>query len=96
VEHELIRREGSALRVDVLKAGHHGSRTATSAELLETARPSLVVISAGRRNRFGHPAPEVIRRLHDHGVEIARTDLQGTVSLRVAAADGYRWTRISP
>ena len=93
-EHEILRREGGALRVDVLKAGHHGSRTSTTAELLDATRPDLVVISAGRRNRYGHPAPEVIDRLARRGIAVARTDLEGTVSLRADASGG--WRRVDP
>ena len=50
--------------VDVLKVGHHGSRTSTSPALLDRASPRVALISAGRRNRYGHPDPRVIRRLH--------------------------------
>ena len=95
VEREILRREGAALRADVLKAGHHGSRTSTSPELLDAARPELVVISAGRRNRYGHPAPEVVRRLGERGIGVARTDLHGTVSVRVEG-DGSAWRRVAP
>lgn len=83
VEEALVRRHGDALRATVLKAGHHGSSTSTSAEFLQTVRPDLVVISAGRGNRYGHPAPDVLARLHRAEMEIARTDAQGTISLRV-------------
>ncbi|MBW3627882.1 MAG: DNA internalization-related competence protein ComEC/Rec2 [Gemmatimonadetes bacterium] len=96
VEQELVRREGTALRADILKAGHHGSSTSTSAELLAAVQPELAVISAGRRNRYGHPSPEVVSRLQARGIEIARTDLEGSVSVRVSAGDGYGWRRLSP
>jgi competence protein ComEC len=94
VERELVDRHGPALRSSVLKAGHHGSATSTSAEFLRAVAPELVVISAGRRNRYGHPAPEVMARLKEAGVEIARTDLEGTVSLRVPADGRTPWQRI--
>jgi len=73
--------------VELLKVGHHGSRTSTGVELLERARPALSVISVGSGNRFGHPAPEVLARLRREGVEVLRTDLHGTLSIR-ARRDG--------
>lgn len=65
--------------IEVLKVGHHGSDTSTDPMLLEAARPELALVSVGRHNRYGHPAPEVLRRLEEHGVDIHRTDLEGTV-----------------
>jgi competence protein ComEC len=96
VERLLVDRHGDALRAPVLKAGHHGSRTSTSDEWLDAVRPELVVVSAGRGNRYGHPAPEVVKRLVDRGIEIARTDHEGSVSLRVVPVDGRRWSRVEP
>jgi competence protein ComEC len=93
-EAHLVERHGGELRVQLLKAGHHGSRTSTSPGLLAAAEPELAVISAGRRNRYGHPAPEVVRRLERRGVAVARTDREGTVSIR-ARADGT-WDRLRP
>jgi competence protein ComEC len=94
VEDSLIARLGPALASTILKAGHHGSSTSTSEEFLRAVRPRLVVISVGRHNRYGHPAPEVMARLRRDGIDIARTDLEGTVSLRVDAPDGSHWSRI--
>ena len=65
----------------ILKVGHHGSRTSTSRELLEHWRPEIAIISAGRGNTFGHPAPEVLRRLDSIGAAIYRTDLDGQVTI---------------
>jgi competence protein ComEC len=62
-ERALIERYGARLRSDLLKVGHHGSRTSTSAELLAVVRPRVAIISAGRGNRFGHPHDEVLGRL---------------------------------
>ena len=66
---------------------HHGSRTSTSRELLEHWRPQIAIISAGRGNTFGHPAPEVVRRLESIGATIYRTDLDGQVTIET---DGDR------
>jgi competence protein ComEC len=94
VEDSLIARLGPALEAPVLKAGHHGSSTSTSEAFLRAVRPRLVVISVGRRNRYGHPAPEVMERLRRDGIDVARTDREGTVSIRVEAPDGGRWSRM--
>ena len=68
--------------VDVLKVGHHGSRSATGGAWLSELHPSLAVISAGRHNGYGHPHTEVIQRLTHAGARIWRTDQDGPLSLR--------------
>jgi competence protein ComEC len=68
-------------RIRVLKVAHHGSRTSSSRELLEGWRPQVAVISAGRGNTFGHPAPEVLQRLASIGARIYRTDLDGQITI---------------
>ncbi len=85
---KILIEETSADKLDVivLKAGHHGSKTSTSAELLAAATPSLVVISAGAGNSYGHPHPEVLARLKQ--VPVWRTDEHGSVRLWRA---GSRW-----
>jgi competence protein ComEC len=94
-EAAILGRRPGGLRAQLLKAGHHGSRTSTSAALLDAARPGLVVVSAGRRNRYGHPAPETLRRLEARGIPVARTDREGTVSVRVPSG-GAGWERMEP
>lgn len=61
----------------VMKAGHHGSRTATSEAWLRAVRPQVAVLSCGRNNRYGHPHREVVDRIQAAGVEVWRTDRQG-------------------
>jgi competence protein ComEC len=68
-------------RIRILKVAHHGSRTSTSRELLEAWRPQIALISCGRGNPFGHPAPEVIARLEAIGARIYRTDLDGEITV---------------
>ena len=68
--------------VDVLIAGHHGSKYSTSLELLQSVRPEIVIISAGANNPYGHPSPDVLERLTDFGCTIYRTDEQGSVLVR--------------
>ena len=64
--------------VDVLMAGHHGSRDSTSGELLEAVTPETVVISVGS-NSYGHPAEDTLQRLARAGCRVYRTDHHGTV-----------------
>lgn len=66
--------------VDLLKVGHHGSRTATGDVLLDRTHPKAAVISVGR-NRYGHPAPETLGRLHRHRVPVWRTDQDGDITV---------------
>lgn len=68
--------------VDVLVAGHHGSKHATCEELLTAVRPEIVCISAGRNNLFGHPAADLLQRLADFGCSVYRTDLHGDITIR--------------
>jgi competence protein ComEC len=68
-------------RTRILKVAHHGSRTSTSSALLEAWRPQIAIISCGRGNRFGHPAPEVLRRLEAIGTTMYRTDRDGQITL---------------
>lgn len=63
----------------ILKAGHHGSGSSTSEELLHTADSEWVVFSCGRGNFFGHPDPDALHRAEESGAKIARTDQDGPV-----------------
>jgi competence protein ComEC len=78
--------------IHLLKVAHHGSRSGTQSKWLEALKPEHAVISAGRRNRYGHPAPEVIRRLQKERIHIWRTDLQGAIQVEVQT----RRLRIAP
>lgn len=73
--------QGDQGKVEVLKVGHHGSRTSTSAEFVEVVSPDYALISAGARNRYGHPHPQVLARLEQAGARVLRTDRHGTVSV---------------
>ena len=69
--------------VDLLKVGHHGSRHSSGEAFLAEVRPALAVISAGRNNRHGHPAPEALARLEAAGAMVRRTDRDGTIRVTV-------------
>lgn len=81
VEEYLSKLDGKRLDVDVLKIGHHGSRTSTSAAILGFASPAYALISAGKDNSYGHPHKEVLDRLNEFEVETLGTYEQGTIIL---------------
>ncbi|GMR14165.1 MAG: DNA internalization-related competence protein ComEC/Rec2 [Gemmatimonadota bacterium] len=91
VERRLIAGAASG-PLQLLKVGHHGSATSTSADALEVWRPAVAVISVGARNRYRHPAREVTDRLERAGAWILRTDRDGTISLRGRKDGSYRIT----
>lgn len=72
-------------RLDLLKAGHHGSSTSTTDGLVAATRPLLAAISVGEENDYGHPSPEVLARLAASGAVILRTDLVGTIDVALDA-----------
>jgi competence protein ComEC len=72
-------RSGLSLQAEVLKAGHHGSRTSSSLPFLIRVKPRAGVISVGEGNRFGHPSPSVLRNLQNLGISVFRTDRHGAV-----------------
>lgn len=78
-----LQRESNALRADVLKVPHHGSRTSSTETFLQRVQPHLAVASLGLDNPFHFPAPEVVERYRRHGVNLLRTDQTGAVHLVV-------------
>jgi competence protein ComEC len=81
-ETELVAALGDSLRAELLHAGHHGSRHSSGAAFLARVRPRDVVVSAGRRNRHGHPHPDALARFAAHNARVWRTDRMGTVTAR--------------
>jgi len=75
-ERALVKREPD-LRADVLLVPHHGSKTSSSAELLAAVRPSIGVVQAGYRSRFGHPAPPVLARYQAAGIAVVASPACG-------------------
>lgn len=75
--------QGVNFDCDVLKVGHHGSRTSTSQEFLNFATPRYSVISCGKDNSYGHPHDVVTKRLRDSGTTIYRTDRDGNIIFKV-------------
>lgn len=79
IEEYLVLVEGEHLKSDVLKAGHHGSRTSTSELFLAEVDPDYAVISAGKDNSYGHPHLEVTDALFNYGVKTLSTAEVGSV-----------------
>ena len=65
--------------IDVLKVGHHGSKSSSSDEFLKNLTSKQAIISVGKENRYGHPAPDVLNRLRNNHIEIFRTDELGSI-----------------
>lgn len=85
MERQLVARLGSALRSEILIAGHHGSATSSSAEFLNAVAPDLVLFSAGYANHFGFPARAVRERLARRGIRMLNTANLGAIAIRLSA-----------
>jgi competence protein ComEC len=86
VERLLLTRSKQQLDSDILKVGHHGSKTSTAPEFVEAVSPEIAVISAGKDNPYGHPHIETIQNLE--GIKIFRTDLDGDIKV---VSDGIQY-----
>jgi competence protein ComEC len=89
-EEKVLARYGVFLDSDILKAGHHGSSTSSSEELIDAVTPASVLVSVGKNNKFKHPSPRVMERYRLKGVEVLRTDLEGALVLE---SNGERFER---
>jgi competence protein ComEC len=78
---------GADLRCGVLKVGHHGSAYSSTPAFIERVHPRYAIISVGRHNLFGHPAPSTLETLQRFGAQIYRTDKNGAVTI---VSDGHR------
>jgi competence protein ComEC len=74
---------------DILKVGHHGSKTSTTDVFLDKVSPDIAVISVGKDNQYGHPHLEVLERLEKYGIKILRTDQNGDIKI---FSDGRNYT----
>ncbi|MCA9553374.1 MAG: DNA internalization-related competence protein ComEC/Rec2, partial [Myxococcales bacterium] len=102
-EQDLLQACAECLDADVLKAGHHGSRSSTTDAFLTAVSPEHAVLSCGLHNHFGFPHPEVVARLEAAGVRVWRTDLEGAIivrtdgeALEVYSYEARRQRAISP
>ena len=89
-EYQLVR--GGALSdVDILKVPHHGSKTSTTALLLDAVKPELALLSVGAENRYGHPDDGVLARLSERGIPILRTDHRGRITIQTDGVTYWRY-----
>ena len=91
VEKDLVQQYGDFLQCDILKVGHHGSRTSSSEEFLAVMKPHIAVVSVGKFNKFRHPSKSVLQKLKDHTIEIHRTDEEGAIEFE---SDGVTLRRV--
>ena len=89
IEHYLVLLDGKSLKSDVLKVGHHGSRTSSSQEFVGFVSPTYAAISVGAGNSYGHPHQETLDTLNQFGVKTFRTDQMGTIVMK---SDGENLT----
>ncbi len=82
----------SKLKSNILKVGHHGSHTSTSAEFIQEVAPAYALISDGKNNKYGHPHQETLDTLNNFGTKIFRTDLLGTIIIN---SDGEKFSFIT-
>lgn len=80
IETYLVARDGATLGSDVLKLGHHGSRTSSAEEFLKAVHPRFAIVSAGKDNRYGHPHKEVLERVGQRGALLLNTAERGTIT----------------
>jgi competence protein ComEC len=86
-ENWLLAHDSAALRADILKVGHHGSKTSSSEAFLDAVNPRLALVSVGAGNMYHLPTPAVMRALAARGAQVLRTDHVGTIVVRT---DGHR------
>ena len=84
----LVGRHGPALRSDVLLVPHHGSKTSSTEAFLDAVAPRAAVLQAGYRNRYGHPAPEVVARLRGRGIAVTESAVCGAWQSTTPAGQG--------
>ncbi len=88
-EQALLRR-GVLLDIDILKVGHHGSKTSTTPAFLEETTPEIALISCGKNNRYGHPHNQTLLHLEQRGTRILRTDQEGSLELVINGLTYWR------
>ena len=93
-EAALLARHGTRLASDVLLVPHHGSKTSSSPAFIDAVAPRVAVVQAGYRNRFGHPAPAVLQRYRERGIEVVENARCG--AWRLSPAGAGCWRTVAP
>ena len=89
-EEKTILNSGAAVKSDILKVGHHGSRTSSSAAFVKAVAPKIGIISLGAGNSYGHPHAKTLKTLEKHKVEIFRTDRDGTITVTTTGSGDFQ------
>lgn len=82
-ERQLIAHYGEDLQADIMLVPHHGSKTSSSAEFLQTVRPKYALIPVGYKNQYGHPKEPVLQRYREQNIAVLRTEHDGAISFRL-------------
>lgn len=90
LEYQLLL-SGADLKSDILKVGHHGSKTSTTEDFVRAVLPDYAVISVGRKNRYGHPTQQTLDTLAKFNIKTLRTDQDGDIEF---VSDGKRFERV--
>lgn len=90
VEYKLLNSEPLSLDADILKIGHHGSKTSTADSYVKAVTPDYAVISLGKDNSYGHPHKDTLDTLNNSNIPVLRTDIEGRITF---VSDGERWER---
>ena len=80
---KLYSQNKNLLKTNILKVGHHGSKTSSTSEFLDVVKSQIAIIGVGKNNKFGHPNDEVLQRINDLNCKIFRTDINGEISIEV-------------
>jgi competence protein ComEC len=91
-EEYYMQKYGGFLKANVLKVSHHGSSTATSEKFISHLNAEISLISAGEKNKFGHPTKKTLERLNKNNQQVYRTDIEGGILLR---SDGYKIEKVN-
>ena len=87
-ENQLVKISSSNLESDIIKIPHHGSSTSSIPAFIKKVNPKVAIISCGQNNRYGHPNIKTLERLEKNGIDIYRTDTNGTILINT---DGYNY-----
>lgn len=87
---ELYSKNKNMLKANILKVGHHGSKTSSTSEFINIVKPQIAVIGVGKNNKFGHPSDVILKRLNNLNCNIFRTDLNGEISIEIDKKGKYK------
>lgn len=87
---ELYSKNKNMLRANILKVGHHGSKTSSTSKFINIVKPQIAVIGVGENNKFGHPSDVILKRLNNLNCNIFRTDLNGEISIEIDKKGKYK------